>query len=241
MRELGRVIAQIPARAGSKRVPAKNLRLLDGRPLLAYAIECARDSGVFDEVFVNSDSPQMLELGRSMGVSAYERPAELASDTATGDEFTIDFIRAMRPDTLAMISPVCPLVTASDVSGALDAFRESDCDTLITCERTQMQTFCEGLPVNIELDGQLAPTQQNPPVEILNWAVTVWDAAAFERHFEETGSAYIGRRRLLQPIDPLHGLKISQEADFRMAELLLHSLRSNAQNADPVYWSGEAT
>lgn len=68
MRDLGKVVAHIPARAGSKRVKAKNLRMLCGKPLLAYSIECAKECGQFDEIFVNSDSTEMLSLAESLGV-----------------------------------------------------------------------------------------------------------------------------------------------------------------------------
>ena len=224
MRDLGRVVAHIPARAGSKRVKAKNLRVLAGQPLLAYAIKCAKSCSQFDAIYVNSDSCAMLSLASDMGVEAYRRSEELASDTASGDMFTVDFVRNVRVDTLVMISPVCPLISPEDVSNAINKFRESDCDTLITCESTQMQVFCNDRPINIDLTGQLAPTQNNARVQILNWAVTIWDVATYLKNYEQTGSAYIGESRVLFPIDPLHGIKISNEADFILAESILRGL-----------------
>lgn len=137
-----------------------------------------------------------------------------------------------------MISPVCPLITASDVIAALDAYKSSDCDTLITCEATQMQTFCNDLPVNINLDSQLAPTQENPCVKVLNWAVTIWDAKKFLYNFNKTGSAYIGKSRLLFPIDPVCGTKISNEPDFRMVECLIHGMsNAHATGENIEYWT----
>ena len=242
MRDLGKVIAHIPARAGSKRVKAKNLRLLCGKPLLAYAIDCAKECEQFDEIYVNSNSDDMLALAKSLGIQGYKRSESLASDTATGDEFTADFINNIQPDTLVMINPVCPLITADDVTLALEAYKRSDCDTLITCESTQMQTFCKDLPININLDEQLAPTQVNPRVDVLNWAVTIWDAKKFLSHFNETGSAYIGKNRLLFPIDPVRGLKISNEPDFKMAECLIYGLSHiAATGAEIEYWSSNGS
>ena len=238
MRDLGRIVAHIPARAGSKRVRSKNLRLLNGKPLLAYSVECAKACPEFDEIYVNSDSDDMLALAAKLGAKTYQRSSELASDTATGDQFTADFIEHMGPDTLVMINPVCPLIEPVDVSAAIQTFQLSDCDTLITCEASRMQTFCRGEPVNISLDGQLAPTQENPEVTILNWAVTVWDAAKFMENYANTGSAYIGKQRVLMPIDPIKSLKISNEQDFRLAECLLYGLsvlRASTEQID--YWS----
>ena len=143
MKNLGKVLGHIPARGGSKRLPAKNLRILYGKPMIAYAIQCALDCPPLSDTFVNTDSEEIDRLANSLGVKVYRRPEELGSDQTTGDDFTADFIRKTRPDTLVMVSPVCPMVTAEDLTNAIEAYQQSDCDTLITCEATQMQTFCE--------------------------------------------------------------------------------------------------
>lgn len=221
MRELGKVVVNIPARAGSKRVRAKNLRDLCGEPLLSYAVKCALQCINAEDVYVNSDSEDMLKVGTDLGASRYQRAEFLASDDATGDMFTLDFIENVPVDTLIMINPACPLVTPQDVLDALEAFKKTDCDTLISCEETQMQTFCDGQPVNIDVAVQLEPTQNNKKIQILNWAVTIWDTSSFVENFKETGSAYLGKNRVLFPIDPLHGVKISNEADFLMVESIM--------------------
>jgi len=237
MRDLGKVCVQIPARAGSKRVRAKNLRFIDGKPLLSYAIECALETDLFDEIYVNTDSSDMAELGRQHGVKVHDRDPVNASDTATGDDFTEEFIRKVQPDTLVMISPVCPLLTPDDVRGAMAQYQASDCDTLITCDKTQMQTFCDGDAVNIDSSAPLAPTQKNPEVEILNWAVTIWDARAFMAHYTKNKSGYLGVNRLLLPINPAHAIKISNEEDFNMVELLLKARNTTVDSSEPQYWS----
>tara|TARA_R110000850_G_scaffold55877_13_gene132056 strand:- start:7882 stop:8601 length:720 start_codon:yes stop_codon:yes gene_type:complete len=235
MRNLGRVVGHIPARAGSERVRCKNLRYIAGEPLLTYSIKAALESGVLDEVVVNTDGDDLAALSEECGAKVFRRDANLASATASGDAFTYDFITKYPVDTLVMISPVCPLVKASDILAALELFKASDADTLITCCETRMQTFKDGVPVNIDPDGPLAPTQDNVPVQTLNWAVTVWDCAAFQRHFDADGHAYLGRSRLLMPIAPLHGVKISTEADFQTAEALLRSGGQSAET-EPRYW-----
>ncbi|MFT4926353.1 MAG: CMP-N,N'-diacetyllegionaminic acid synthase [Phenylobacterium sp.] len=240
MRDLGKVCVQIPARAGSKRVKAKNLRYLNGKPLMSYAIECALEAGIFDEIYVNTDSADLAALGRHHGVLVHDRDPVNASDTASGDDFTQEFIRKVQPDTLVMISPVCPLVTPGDIRSALELFRQSDCDTLITCDKTQMQTFCNEQAVNIDSDAPLAPTQQNPEVKILNWAVTIWDAKAFMAHYAKNESGYLGVNRLLMPINPAHAVKISHEEDFNMVELLLKAREAAGQQLEPQYWTPEA-
>ena len=93
MNELGRVIAHIPARGGSQRVPLKNLRLIGGEPLLFYAIDAARKSRVIDELYVNTDSEKIAAYAAAQGVSVYLRDPELASDLATSDQFNMDLSR----------------------------------------------------------------------------------------------------------------------------------------------------
>lgn len=189
--------------------------------MISYAIRAALNAPELTEVYVNTDSPELMNLAREMGVGVYERDVSLASDTASGDDFTMDIIEKLKPDTLMMISPVCPLVTADDISKALHAFRESDADTLITCTNTQLQTFCKDQPVNIRLGEPLAPSQDNPVVSICNWAVTIWDTKTFTDNYRSYKGGYLGTKRLLFPIDPLHSVKVSYEEDFRLAEALI--------------------
>lgn len=236
MRELGKVVGHIPARAGSERVRSKNLRYIAGKPLLSYSIEAALACAELDEVVVNTDGDDLAALAEACGASVFRRDAQLASATASGDAFTYDFITKYPVDTLVMISPVCPLVSTADITDSLQAFRDSDADTLITTCETQMQTFCDGKPVNIDLGGPLAPTQNNVPVQTLNWAVTIWDCSAYRRHFEADGHAYIGRKRVLHSIDPLHGVKISTESDFKTAEALIMA-RGLSASDEARYWN----
>lgn len=240
MRDLGKVCVQIPARAGSKRVKAKNLRFINGKPLISYAIECALQADVFDEIYVNTDSSDLAALGRKHGVLVHQRDPINATDTATGDDFTEEFIRKVAPDTLVMISPVCPLLTPNDIIRALEVFKYSDCDTLITCDKTQMQTFCNEEAVNIDSRLPLAPTQENPVVKVLNWAVTIWDTKTFMANYKKNKSGYLGENRELLPIDPAHAVKITHEQDFKMVEQLLKVRDIDFEAKEATYWTEDA-
>jgi CMP-N,N'-diacetyllegionaminic acid synthase len=238
MKDLGRLICHIPARKGSKRIPNKNLRYICGKPLIAYAIECAKEVGIFDEIYVNTDSKTLCALAEEYGVRYYLRETWLASDEAKGDDFTADFMEKHKPDTLLMINPVCPLIGAEDIENGINVYRKSNCDTLITCAETQMQVFHEGKGVNINVDAPLEPTQNNSVVKILNWAVTIWDTKTFLDTYRKHKRGYLGTNRILFPIDPLKAIKISQENDFQLAEMLIqvHKMQRD-HNALPRYWS----
>ncbi len=227
MKNLGKIILHIPARQGSKRVPRKNMRDMNGKPMIAYAIEAAIDSKVTDEIYVNTDSKEIITYTRNQykTLNIYERDAYLASDNVQSDDFNYDIIKKLNPDTLVMINPVCPLVDSDDIRSALEAYKNSDCDTLITTTSTQMQTFCEKEPINIDVNAQLAPSQDNKRVYILNWAISIWDAKVFVDRMQKDGYASLGKKRLFFDIEPLKSIKVSEEKDFLFAETILRVLK----------------
>ena len=73
----------IPARLGSKRIKKKNLRLIDGLPLIQYIVNAAKASSLLDEIYINSESTQFADIAEESGVKFYQRPEELSSDVAT--------------------------------------------------------------------------------------------------------------------------------------------------------------
>ena len=114
-------LAMIPARAGSKGVPGKNLRELAGRPLLVHAIEVAQATGLFDRIFVSTDAEATAEVARTAGAEVpFLRSAELASDTALVADAIRDALERFEAsgevfDTLALLEPTSPLRTAEQV------------------------------------------------------------------------------------------------------------------------------
>lgn len=232
------VIAHIPVRGGSKRVPRKNLRLLAGQPMMAYAVRAALAAPGIDEVYVNTDDADMAELGRALGAKVHLRPDHLATEHAKSDDFNAEIIEVLRPRTLVMVNPVCPLLTVEDIQGALAAYAAApEVDTLITASVTRMQTFCAGQPVNVSVDEALRPSQENPEVSILNWAVTMWDGPAFLDRFRTQGHAVWGTTRLVHPLPALHSVKVSEEEDFRLCDVLLRALAEGGGTAAPRFWA----
>lgn len=79
----GRTVALIPARGGSKRLPRKNILELGGRPMLAYPLEAARASGLFDDIYVSTEDAAIAGVARDLGARVIQRPAEIAQDRST--------------------------------------------------------------------------------------------------------------------------------------------------------------
>ena len=230
------IVIHIPAREGSKRVPHKNLRYLVNKPLISYSIEAAKQSGLTDEIYVNSDSDLLLNLADAFGVKGYKRSSELASDTATSDQFNMDIINSLKPKVLIMINPVCPLIEASDIINAYQKFNSQNIDTLITVNSTKMQGFYQREAINFNIDEHLVPTQNNEPVLICNWAVTIWNAESFRKRYEKDGNAVFGKNRYLMDIDHTKSIKVSNEQDFLYAEKILQAMQLPVIE-EKKYWS----
>lgn len=118
------LIALIPARAGSKRIPNKNIKLLGGHPLIAYAVQSALDSDIFDDIFVSSDSDRICEIAIHYGARFIKRPSEFATDTSPDSEWiehAFDVMAdcgAVIPPYYCILRPTNPFRTAAMINRA---------------------------------------------------------------------------------------------------------------------------
>lgn len=130
-----KTVAFIPVRGGSKSIPGKNIKPLGGRPLLHWTLEAATEAQSIDQVFVSSDSEEILSCARSYGhdqVVAIERPAEFATDTASTESAMLDFARQHDFDRIVLIQATSPLTTAADLDGALAHMDEVGAQSLLS-------------------------------------------------------------------------------------------------------------
>ena len=116
-----RILGLIPARLGSRGIPRKNVRVLAGKPLLQYAIDCAKRSGAIDEVFVSTESAEVQELAVRLGARApFLRPVALATDDAPTLPVVLHAIRHIGEefDAVALLQPTSPLRTPGHIDQA---------------------------------------------------------------------------------------------------------------------------
>jgi CMP-N-acetylneuraminic acid synthetase len=134
-------IAIIPARGGSKRVPGKNIRLLGGKPLIAYSIEAALESALFSRVVVSTDSEEIAAAARASGAEVpFLRSPEISDDVTPISAATADALERLDPDGtqfrfVAQLMANCPLRTAEDVVSSYKQFEETGADTQISVVR----------------------------------------------------------------------------------------------------------
>ncbi len=123
-------IAMIPARGGSKRIPRKNIKLFHGKPIIAYSIDAARASGLFDEIVVSTDDEEIASIARDFGAETpFTRPAEIADDHSTTLDViahTIDWYSDMnvKLETLCCIYATAPMIRGEDLSRGFEALQE---------------------------------------------------------------------------------------------------------------------
>lgn len=125
------VIALIPARSGSKRVPDKNIRLLSGHPLLAYTIRAALDSGIFSEVVLSTDSEKYAEIGKYYGASVpFLRPVAFAGDSSPDYEWIKHVLEHFRLqgkvfDCYSILRPTSPFRQSQTIQRAWEEFTKA--------------------------------------------------------------------------------------------------------------------
>jgi len=122
-------VVLILARAGSKRVPNKNIRLLNGKPLIAYTLEAAIESGCFERIVVSTDDARVTSIALDAGVEVDERPEALRGDTVRAVEVVEEYLLRMdasqQHGDISMMLPTCPFRSVDDIRGAMKVYEAS--------------------------------------------------------------------------------------------------------------------
>ncbi len=134
-------IAIIPARSGSKGLPDKNIRQFAGKPLLAYTVEAALGSGLFDAVHVSTDSEKYASIARECGADVrFLRSAEMSSDKADSWDAVMEVLENYKKlgeefDVLALLQPTSPLRNSEHVKEAFETYYEKKANAVFSvCE-----------------------------------------------------------------------------------------------------------
>ncbi|EMV9245435.1 acylneuraminate cytidylyltransferase [Campylobacter coli] len=216
-------IAEIPARLGSQRVRQKNLRLIEGEPMIAYAIKACKNASSISDIYVNTESDLIGQVALDYGVKYYKRNQELALDYIVSDQFNYDFLKKIECEALVMVNPVSPLIESIDIEEAINFFETNQLDSMISVKDERLQSFYQGKALNFNKDRLLPMTQNIDPVQICVWTICIWRRESFIKAYEKNGYAVFNGKYALWPINPLKSIKISYEEDFLLAEQLLRA------------------
>lgn len=130
-------LAVIPARGGSKRIPQKNIKQFCGKPILAYSIEAAIRSELFNEIMVSTDDKEIAEIAKQYGASVpFPRNAETSTDYATTEDVLLEVVKKYHQtgrnfSYICCIYPTAPFVTATKLCAAFRLLRDSGADSLV--------------------------------------------------------------------------------------------------------------
>jgi CMP-N,N'-diacetyllegionaminic acid synthase len=227
-------VALIPARHGSKRVPGKNIRRLNGHPMLAYTIAPAIESGVFDAVMVSTDSEEIAAIARHYGAEVpFLRPAAFAGDTSPDIEWLEHMLGELNTqgrswDAFSLLRPTSPFRTAETITRAWARFiSQPGVDSLRAVEKctqhpgkmwivdgdrmTPLLPAPEGTPPY-----HSTPYQALPPVYVQNASLEIaWTRVVFEKR------TIAGDVLVPFVTEGYEGFDINDPYDWMVAELLL--------------------
>lgn len=230
------MVALIPARAGSKRIPRKNIKPLGGHPVIAYTIHAALESGVFDRWVVATDDPEVDAYIRDVwgprGVESRRRAPENCTDDAPDIAWVRE--RCGHPeypwDAFAILRPTSPFRTAATIRRAYDLFTAVDCDSIravepvsehpgkmwwVNGERLPMTPVCDASRSD-RTPWHSSPTQTLPVCYRQNASLEM----AWTRVLHEDPPTISGRRIVPFFTDGLEGFDINTQDDWEEAEAL---------------------
>jgi len=187
-----KIVAMIPARLGSTRVIKKNLRLINGKPLISYVLEVVKKCQVFDEIYLNSESDIFGEISEEYGVSFYKRLQQYSTDQSTNDEFALDFMNNVAGDILIQILPTSPFITETEIAKFVQEMVNEKYETLISVEHKQIACVYKGKPLNFDKVKVNPPSQNMEPIMAYATVLMGWKYDTFKSNMEKYGSAYHG-------------------------------------------------
>lgn len=219
------MIAMIPARLGSKRIPKKNIRYMWDKPLIQYPIDLCLNSGLFESVWVNTESLELGEIVQTLGAKFHERPEELAGDTATNRDFTYEFMQKHECDYVIMVNTTSPLLREDTVIKFLEFVNENDFDTVVSVISEKEEVFFRDQPLNFSLEEKIN-SQYLEPVESIVWALTAWKRENFMKLQEQGKNPVFGGKLGKFAIPKDESCDLDTEEDWRIAEGILASRES---------------
>ncbi len=232
-------LAIIPARGGSKAVPRKNIRVVGGKPLIAYTIETALAAGeLFHRVIVSTDDAEIAEIAKHYGAEVpFMRPGELSGDhvpTLPVLQHGVDFVEkqdSLTLDGVFLLQPTAPLRTVADIAAALEIARKEDCDSVISVVQVfavhpilmkRIEDNCLTDYCMVEKEGTRRQ-DYNPPAYMRNGAIYLT-----RRNVLMNENSIWGQKICPYVMPPERSVSIDDDMDLRLLEIMLQERPTNS-------------
>ncbi|KUN26236.1 transferase [Streptomyces antibioticus] len=239
-----RVLAVIPARGGSKGVPAKNLAPVGGVPLVARAVRECRATRLVTDVVVSTDDQAIAAAAREAGAEVVLRPAAIAGDTATSEAAVLhamdthEALHGAAVDVVMLVQCTSPFIVREDVEAVAAAVVEGGADTAVTVApfhgfiwRDDVDSTSDEGGYGVNHDKSYRPRRQDRPQDLLETgAAYAMDAAGFRKHQHR----FFGRTELVRT-DPARVLEIDDPHDLARARALAPLFDADRPGALPSF------
>ena len=222
------ILVIIPARGGSKGIPRKNIKMLNGKPLIEYTIDCARAIAPDDNICVSSDDDEIIDVVQAYGLHVpFKRPAELASDTAGTYEVLLHALefyerQGRHFDVVVLLQNTSPFRTPNHVKEALALYDESLDMVVSVKECAANPYYCvfeedgDGYLHVCKGEGNIIRRQDAPKVYEYNGAIYVINVTSLK---QMPLNKFTKRRKYI--MDELHSLDLDTMIDWQIAEMML--------------------
>lgn len=225
-----RNLAIIPARSGSKGLVDKNIKLLNGKPLLGYSINAALESAMFEEVMVSTDSEAYADIAEKCGAKVpFLRSYEQSGDTAGSWGVVLETLENYRTigrmfDTICLLQPTSPLRTAEDIVDGYNLFEEKRADAITSvCEMDHSPLWSMTLPEDCSLT-EYRIKAMDLPRQLLSKYYRINGALYIRRVNYNTMISLIDKNEFALIMDRERSVDIDNQFDFSFAEWLLMRL-----------------
>ena len=218
--KIKKIVALVPMRHHSQRVPEKNFRLLAGKPIFHYIIETLSACPEIDRIAVNTDSQPIQDNLREhfKEVLVIERPRELCADDVPMNEILLHDVQKIEADLYLQTHSTNPLFKSSTISRAINDFvdQSNHFDSLFSVTRWQTRLWDQNTqPINHDPD-ILLQTQDLPPIYEENSCIYIFNAEMLKQRRNR-----IGKKPLMFEVPIEEALDIDEESDFLIADLLM--------------------
>lgn len=190
-------LCTICARKGSKGVPNKNIKKIAGKPLIQHTIEQAKDSGIFKDIIVSSDSERIIKIAKSLGVHFLNRSKKLSADNVGKVEVIqnatlyAEKILKMEFDNVIDLDVTSPLRKISDIKKAYHKFKEKGFDNLVTgCLSRKnpyfnmLEEVNDGIQISKKPNRKVLSRQKSPKVFDMNASIYIWKKQALMKKID---------------------------------------------------------
>jgi len=218
------MIAIIPARGGSKGLPGKNIKLLNGKPMIAYAVEAALASSYISDVIVSTDDKEIYQIALQFGAKdTFLRPTELAGDNSLAIDnyiYTLERLHreyGYRIDDFVVLQPTSPLRRVEDIDAAIMLFKTKNADSVISyCEELHPISWHKYLKDDGRLENifpdEIKNRQDIRPSYYPNGAIFVFTYALIKsgKYYSANTFPYLMSRKCSVDIDTIDDFEYAQ-------------------------------